>query len=186
MKFPLAVSTPAQLGLDPSALDRLTALVSDHVAEARYPGAQLALARHGKLALVRTFGDARLNPTRVPAGDETLWLLYSNTKVLTASAVWLLAERGALTFTDPVAAHLPGFEANGKADITIIQLLTHQGGFPNADMPSQAWDDHELLRKTVCEYTLEWAPGSRVPTGRPRWRAPNSATGSAIPTPRPR
>src|SRR5262249_52422744 len=36
------------------------------------------------------------------------------------------------------------------------------GGFPNADMPSQAWDDHELLRKTVCEYTPEWAPGSRV------------------------
>jgi CubicO group peptidase (beta-lactamase class C family) len=162
MTFPLAVSTPAQLGLDSAALERLTALVADHVAEGRYPGAQLAIARHGKLALLRTFGDARLAPVRVPAQDPTLWLLYSNTKVLTASAIWLLAERGALAFTDPVAAHVPGFEANGKGDITIIQVLTHQGGFPNGDMPAQAWDDHELLRKTVCEYTLEWAPGSRV------------------------
>jgi CubicO group peptidase (beta-lactamase class C family) len=61
-----------------------------------------------------------------------------------------------------VAAHVPGFEANGKGEITIIQLLSHQAGFPNADVPAQAWDDHELLRKTVCEFALEWEPGSRV------------------------
>ncbi|HEV8584287.1 MAG TPA: serine hydrolase domain-containing protein [Methylomirabilota bacterium] len=162
MKFPLASSTPTQLGLDGAALERLMELVTRHVAEARYPGAQLAIARHGKLALVRTLGDARLDPKRAAAKDDTLWLLYSNTKVLTACAVWLLAERGALAFTDPVAAHVPGFEVNGKGEITIIQLLTHQGGFPNADVPAQAWDDHELLRKTVCEFTPEFAPGSKV------------------------
>jgi CubicO group peptidase (beta-lactamase class C family) len=162
VKFPLTSSTPSELGLDAQALERLMELVTRHVANGRYPGAQLAIARGGKLALVRTLGDARLEPRRVAAKDDTLWLLYSNTKVLTASAVWLLAERGALAFTDTVAAHLPGFEANGKGEISVIQLLTHQGGFPNADMPAQAWDDHELLRKTVCEYTLEWAPGSKV------------------------
>jgi CubicO group peptidase (beta-lactamase class C family) len=162
MSFPLTPATPATVGLDPEAIDRLLQRVSGHVGEARYPGAQLAVARHGKLALVRTFGDARLDPRRVAATDETVWLLYSNTKVLTACAVWLLADRGALAFTDRVAAHIPGFEANGKGDITVIQLLSHQGGFPNAEVPSQAWDDHELLRKTVCEFSLEWAPGSRV------------------------
>ncbi|HEX3175222.1 MAG TPA: serine hydrolase domain-containing protein [Methylomirabilota bacterium] len=162
MSFPLPSASPASLGLDTAALDRLLAQVTRHVAEARYPGAQLAVARHGKLALVRTIGDARLDPTRMAAGDDSVWLLYSNTKVLTACAVWILADRGALSFTDRVAAHLPGFEANGKGDITLVQLLTHQAGFPNAEVPSQAWDDHELLRKVVCEFTLEWAPGSRV------------------------
>ena len=162
MSFPLTPASPADLGLDAAALDRLHAQITAHVADGRYPGAQVAVARHGKLALLRSFGDARLDPARVAASDDTLWLLYSNTKVLTACAVWLLAERGALAFTDRVAAHLPAFEANGKGEITLIQLLSHQAGFPNADMPSQAWDDHELLRKTVCEYALEWAPGSRV------------------------
>lgn len=162
MSFPLTPASPADLGLDAAALDRLHAQITAHVADGRYPGAQVAVARHGKLALLRSFGDARLDPARVPASDDTLWLLYSNTKVLTACAVWLLAEHGALAFTDRVAAHLPAFEANGKGEITLIQLLSHQAGFPNADMPSQAWDDHELLRKTVCEYALEWAPGSRV------------------------
>ncbi len=132
------------------------------MADGRYPAAQLALARHGKLAFVWTVGDARLDPARVAAADDTLWLLYSNTKVLTACAVWILAERGALAFTDKVAEHLPGFEANGKGEITLVQLLTHQAGFPSADVPKTAWEDHELLRRTVCGFTLEWTPGSRV------------------------
>ncbi len=82
--------------------------------------------------------------------------------MITASAIWVLAEQGALRFTDRVAEHVPGFEANGKGDITIIQLLSHQGGFPNADVPKAAWEDHELLRRAVSGFTLEWTPGSRV------------------------
>ena len=162
MSFPLSAGTPSSLGLDPRALERLQELITRHLAEGRYPGAQIALARDGKLALFRTFGDARIDPARTAAGDDSLWLLYSNTKVITACAVWILAEQGALRFTDRVAEHVPGFEANAKGDITIVQLLSHQGGFPNADVPKAAWEDHELLRRTVCAFTLEWTPGSRV------------------------
>ncbi|HYB71302.1 MAG TPA: serine hydrolase domain-containing protein [Candidatus Bathyarchaeia archaeon] len=162
MPFPLAAASPSSLDLDSRALDRLQELITRHLAEGRYPGAQIAVARHGKLALFRTFGDARLEPSRVPAREDTLWLLYSNTKVITACAVWILAEQGALRFTDRVAEHVPGFEANGKGDITILQLLSHQGGFPNADVPKAAWEDHELLRRAVSGFTLEWTPGSRV------------------------
>jgi CubicO group peptidase (beta-lactamase class C family) len=162
MTFPLAPSTPAALGLDPQPLERLGEIITGHLAEGRYPGAQIAVARHGKLALFRSFGEARLDPTRVPAREDTLWLMYSNTKVITACAVWILAERGALRYTDRVAEHVPGFEANGKGDLTIIQLLTHQGGFPGADVPKEAWTDHDLLRRAVCGFTLEWTPGSRV------------------------
>jgi len=154
--------TPASLDLDPKALDRLLETVTRHIAEGRYPGAQIAMARRGKLALFETIGDARIDPARAQASEDTLWLLYSNTKVVTACAVWLLVERGALSFTDKVAEHLPGFEANAKGDITVIQLLTHQGGFPNAQVPKTAWEDHDLLRKIVCAFTLEWTPGSRV------------------------
>jgi CubicO group peptidase (beta-lactamase class C family) len=162
MTVPLSAATPSSLGLDPRPLERLQELISRHLAEGRYPGAQIALARDGKLALFRTFGDARIDPARTAARDDTLWLLYSNTKVITACAVWVLAEQGALRFTDRVAEHVPGFEANGKGDITIVQLLSHQGGFPNADVPVAAWEDHELLRRAVCGFTLEWTPGSRV------------------------
>jgi CubicO group peptidase (beta-lactamase class C family) len=160
--FPLPASKPSALGLNDRALDRLQELITRHIAEGRYPAAQIAIARHGQLALIASFGDARTEPKRVAAADDSLWLLYSNTKVITASAVWMLAEQGALSFTDTVAAHLPGFEANGKGDITLIQLLSHQGGFPNALIPDAVWTDHDLLRRTVCNFTLEWTPGSKV------------------------
>src|SRR5437764_6164020 len=93
MTFPLDSASPASLDLDGKQLDRLRELVTRHVAEGRYPAAQLAVARHGKLAGVWTLGDARLEPARAAASDDTLWLLYSNTKVLTACAVWLLVEQ---------------------------------------------------------------------------------------------
>jgi CubicO group peptidase (beta-lactamase class C family) len=162
MAFPLPSATLAELGLAPEPLARLEALIGQHIAEGRYPGAQIAVARDGELALFRTFGDARLDPERVPASDDTLWLLYSNTKVITACALWVLAERGALRFTDTVAQHVPGFEANGKGGITVLELLTHQAGFPTAVVPVEAREDHDLLRRVVCGFTLEWTPGSRV------------------------
>jgi CubicO group peptidase (beta-lactamase class C family) len=162
MTTPLATASPSSLGLDPRQLERLHELVTRHVAEGRYPGAQFAIARHGKLGVFSTLGDARIEPRRVAAGDDTLWLMYSNTKVITACAVWLLVERGALSFADRVSDHVPGFEAHGKRDITVVQLLTHQGGFPSADVPPAAWEDHELLRRVVSGFTLEWTPGTRV------------------------
>jgi CubicO group peptidase (beta-lactamase class C family) len=140
-------------------IDRLIALIDGHIAEGRYPGAQIAIARNGRLALSRTFGKATLQK---PADDKTLWLLYSNTKVITAAALWVLAERGAFRFTDRIADHIPEFSRNGKGDITILQLMTHRAGFPGAVVPPAAWEDHALLKETVCNSSLEWTPGSRV------------------------
>jgi CubicO group peptidase (beta-lactamase class C family) len=162
MNFPLASSTPSALGFDQARLDQLARMIEGHIQQGRHPGAQIAVARRGQLALVKTFGDATIDPQRQPAADDTLWLLYSNTKVITACAVWLLVERGTLRFTDTIAQHVPGFEANGKGDITLLEVLTHRGGYPNADVPKEAWTDHELLRRVVCDFRLEWTPGSRM------------------------
>lgn len=164
MPFDLAPAEPGEMGLRPEALDRLCRIIEGHISDGFYPGAQIALARHGKLALSRTFGSARIDPARLPATDSTLWLLYSNTKVITAAAIWALVEDGALTFGDKIADHVPEFASHGKGEITLIQLLTHQAGFPSAAMPLSpaAWTDHELLRTLVCGFTLEWTPGSRL------------------------
>jgi CubicO group peptidase (beta-lactamase class C family) len=149
-------------GLRIEPIERMDSLITRHILEGRYPGAQLAIARHGKLAFTRNYGQARVSPA-MPARDDTLWRLYSNTKVITAAAIWVLVEDGLLSFNDRVAEHIPEFARNGKSNITIHQVLTHQGGFPNAPvMPPEAWEDHQLLKRLVCDYTLEWTPGSRL------------------------
>ena len=157
--FALPATDLAAANLRSEQIDRLIALIDTHIAEGRYPGAQIAIARHGKLALSRTFGKATL---KKPANDKTLWLLYSNTKVITAAALWVLAERGAFRFTDRVSDHVPEFARNGKGEITILQLMTHRAGFPNAVVPPAVWEDHALLHETVCNFSLEWTPGSRL------------------------
>ncbi|MBI2760317.1 MAG: beta-lactamase family protein [Chloroflexi bacterium] len=160
-RLPLPTAEPEELGLDPRRVGQLYQLVEAHVATGRYPGAQVAFARHGRLTAMRTFGRARLDPS-TPASDDTLWLLFSQTKVITTAALWQLVDQGALRFADRIADHVPEFARNGKDDITLFQVLTHQGGFPSAAVPREAWTDHELLRRTVCDFTLEWTPGSRV------------------------
>jgi CubicO group peptidase (beta-lactamase class C family) len=63
---------------------------------------------------------------------------------------------------DRVADHLPEFAARGKADITLQQVMTHQGGFPSGDVTQASWTDHALMRAQVCDFSLEWTPGSRL------------------------
>lgn len=159
---PIATASPESVGLDPDRLSYLDGLIEWHISENRYPGAQYAVARHGKLVRVATFGDARLQPSAVPADDRTLWLMFSQTKVIVTAALWQLVEAGELRFADRISDHIPEFDANGKADITLFEVITHQGGFPNAEVSEEAWEDHDLLRKTVSDFTLEWTPGSRV------------------------
>ena len=67
MTFPLQSATPDALGLDPDRLERMCAVIAGHVAEGLHPGGQVAVARHGRLALFRSFGQARTAPP-TPAG----------------------------------------------------------------------------------------------------------------------
>lgn len=153
-------ASPETLGLDAAKLDRACEIVTSHIAGGYHPGAQLAVARHGRLALYRAFGDATVAPS-CPVDEQTLFPLFSNTKVVTAAAVWTLVEEGKLRFADRVAEHVPGFEAHGKQDVTIAHLLTHQAGFPAAEVPPESFTDRERLRHAVCEFKLEWPPASR-------------------------
>jgi CubicO group peptidase (beta-lactamase class C family) len=160
--FPLPTADLESLGFRKNQIERLIALIEKHIAEGRYPGCQIALARHGKLALCKSFGNAVTEPATRAAADDTLWLLYSNTKVVTAVALWVLAERGLFGFSDKIADHVPEFAKNAKGNITVLQTITHQAGFPNAVVGKDAWADHKRLREVVSNFPLEFTPGSKV------------------------
>src|SRR6202790_2733933 len=111
--YPLPPGALKSLGFATKPLDHLDALIRSHIDEGRYPGAQIALARHGKLALFRSYGNAKTEHETVPATGQTLFLLFSQTKVLTSCAVWTLIEEGKLSFMDRIADHLPEFVQRG-------------------------------------------------------------------------
>lgn len=73
--FPLPPASPEEARLDRRQLERLDALIARHVAEGRHPGAEIAIARHGRLvhcATSATTGASRLGlPAPRPSGSSS-------------------------------------------------------------------------------------------------------------------
>lgn len=63
----LEKESPANLGIDEACLERLYERIEAHIAAGWYPGAAIAMARHGVLVAARTFGVARLAAADKPA-----------------------------------------------------------------------------------------------------------------------
>jgi CubicO group peptidase (beta-lactamase class C family) len=81
-----------------------------------------------------------------PWKEETLVLVFSATKGVTAVGANLLIQRGELDPEAPVATLWPEFAANGKDAITVGQVLSHQAGLPYVE------GDYTL------EESLSWTP----------------------------
>ncbi|MFE6101011.1 serine hydrolase domain-containing protein [Streptomyces laurentii] len=97
-----------------------------------------------------------------PWARDTLQLVYSATKGATATAAHVLAERGLLDLDAPVASYWPEFAANGKADIPVRWLLSHQAGLVALDQPlslelALAWDP---MAAALAAQRPLWTPGT--------------------------
>ena len=92
----LIAAKPEAVGIDSEKLDAVFARAKRDVDEGVLPSAQVAVARHGKLAGMRTFGTAVQDGEERPATDDTLYSIFSSTKAVVAVAVWLLFEEGLL------------------------------------------------------------------------------------------
>lgn len=159
MPHPIAAS-PESVGIDPEKLEDLFARAEREVREGRLPSVQVAVARHGQLAGARSFGSVTHEGRPAPATDETLYVVFSCSKAITSSAVWLLLEEGKLSLGDRVADVIPEFGTEGKGGITVEQLLTHTAGIPRAPYRQRDWD-WTRLPEVFARWRLNWEPGSR-------------------------
>lgn len=152
---------PEDVGIDSRRLEALFARAGRDVDEGVLPSAQVAVARHGRLAGVRTFGRATQGGVDAPATDATLYSVFSVTKAAIAVSVWQLLEAGKLNLAERVAEVIPEFGTNGKEVITIEQLLLLVGGFPYAPFHPDHWDDRGRRLAAFGKWRLNWEPGSR-------------------------
>jgi CubicO group peptidase (beta-lactamase class C family) len=153
--------TPEDVGVDSEALEALFARAERDVKEGVLPSAQVAVARRGKLAGMRTFGSAVQGGSEKTATDRTLYCIYSSTKGIVSVAAWLLMEEGLLRLDEKVADIIPEFGTNGKENITVEQLVTHTSGFPYAPLGPDRWNEREGRLEAFRRWRLNWEPGSR-------------------------
>jgi CubicO group peptidase (beta-lactamase class C family) len=153
--------TPEDVGIDSGRLEDVFARAQRDVDDGTLPSGQVAVARKGRLAAVRTFGSAVQGGVEQRATDETLYVIFSCTKAVVGVAVWLLFEEGLLRLDERVAEIIPEFGSNAKDAVTVEQVLTHTSGFPRAPMPPGTWTDRSMRVEAFSRWRLTWEPGSR-------------------------
>jgi len=90
-------------------------------------GASVCVYHRGR-AVVDLWGGHADRDTGRPWERDTLQIVFSSTKGVTAACVHLLAERGELDLDAPVARYWPEFGTAGKDHITVASVLSHQAG----------------------------------------------------------
>jgi CubicO group peptidase (beta-lactamase class C family) len=99
----------------------------------------------------------------VPWQDDTITLVYSATKGVTSVCANLLVQRGQLDPEATVASIWPEFAANGKQDITVAQVMSHQAGLPMVEgdftlEETLAW---KPMVEALAGQKPIWAPGTK-------------------------
>jgi len=141
-------------------------------------GASVSIAVEDKVVFHKNYGYTSVSK-QYPVTDNTVFRLASNTKIITAVAVFLCHQKGLLNVNDYVDQYLPGFDNLRIEDkdgnlseetyrITIRQVLDHSSGFGSGDFESRTFDALTLderrdLKTAVSHYTvcpLFFRPGS--------------------------
>jgi CubicO group peptidase (beta-lactamase class C family) len=153
--------SPESVGIDPEKLEAVFDRAEKEVREGILPSSQIAIARHGKIAGMRTVGSVKFLGREALATNDTLYCVFSSTKAITSAAAWLLIQEGKLHTDEIVADIIPEFGSNGKDVITVEQLFTHTAGFPTAPFPPPAFRDREKRLEIFAKWRLNFEPGSR-------------------------
>ncbi len=130
----IPAASPGTLGFDGTRLADVVAYLRTEVDSGAFPGAVIAVGRHGRLALLAPVGRYGLDDSR-PVEAGTLYDLASLTKVVgLTTACMLLVDAGRLELDAPIARYVPEFRGAMKDQVTVRHLLTHSAGLV-ADLP---------------------------------------------------
>lgn len=124
-------------------------------------GCSVAVYHKGKLVVDLVAGWADRAKTKEYA-DDALQVVFSTTKGVTATAVAMCVERGLLSYELPVAHYWPEFAQNGKGNVTVAQLLSHQAGLYTVERHMEL---EEILHWNTITAELAgmaplWEPGT--------------------------
>ena len=125
-------------------------------------GGACCVYRNGE-KIVDLWGGVRDKSTRDPWLDDTMVVTYSTTKGLAAMAVALAHSRGLIDYEERVSTYWPEFAQNGKENITVRQLLSHQAGLFAFDEPvdKSTVADLDRLADVMARQKPAWEPGTR-------------------------
>lgn len=126
-------------------------------------GAACAIYHKGE-SVVDLWGGYRDSDKGLPWEEDTLILVFSTTKGFSALALALAHSRGYFDYDERVATYWPEFSQNGKENITIRQLLSHQAGLCRVDKLGIEYIsdlDTRAVSEELAKQKPSWNPGEK-------------------------
>jgi CubicO group peptidase (beta-lactamase class C family) len=146
---------------DPS--DAVRKVLQSLVDEGPEVGLQVAAYLDGKLVVDAWAGLADEASGR-PVDGDTLFMLSSTTKGVTATCVAILAGQGKLDYDRSVSSYWPEFGAHGKDKVTVREAIAQRSGVPQTpEGYTPEWlSDWDRMCRGIADLTPMFPPGERT------------------------
>jgi CubicO group peptidase (beta-lactamase class C family) len=158
----VAVPSDAVQGFVAAGFEAVAEEFRRNLTERGDSGAAFAAFAGGRLVVDLWGGLAA--PERPRAWERnTIAAIFSGTKGLLATGLLVLVERGSLELDQPVCVYWPEFAAQGKSDVLVRHLVSHQAGLPGittAVSAREATDASRMAQLLASQATIH-RPGSR-------------------------
>ena len=125
-------------------------------------GAAVAAYWHGE-KVVDLWGGRRKPDSDEPWNADTMVVVMSTTKGLAAMTLAIANSRGWLDYDAPVSKYWPEFAQNGKAKVTVRQLIGHEAGLVLLDekLTIEKMHDLDYVAHMLARQKPAWRPGTR-------------------------
>jgi CubicO group peptidase (beta-lactamase class C family) len=125
-------------------------------------GAACAVYHRGE-KVVDLWGGIRNKDTGEQWEEDTMVLVFSSTKGMASMAVAVAHSRGLFDYDERVATYWPEFAQNGKEQVTVRQLFSHQAGVCAIDEPLdlEKLADPDKVAAAIANQKPAWEPGTR-------------------------
>lgn len=148
----LQYGIPEEVGVDSGTLNiKVDSLVNLGIKRAMMPGAQVVIARRGKVIYDKSFGYHTYKKRRA-VRPEDIYDVASMTKILASLPLLMeLESQGSLDLEDKLGTLIPALKGSNKASITLKEALSHYGRF-KAWIPFYLKTIDSITKKPSKEY----------------------------------
>jgi CubicO group peptidase (beta-lactamase class C family) len=127
----IAMFSRAALAQTPSFIkDSLDSYITTGLKDWNIPGLSIVVIKDGKVIMMKGYG-VRDIQSQKPVDENTLFMIASNTKLFTGTALALLETRGKLSLNDNITKYFPGYRLYDTVTtklVTVRDMLTHRIG----------------------------------------------------------
>ncbi|KAB7530475.1 serine hydrolase [Flagellimonas olearia] len=126
----LGYSIPERVGLSSTGLAEVDSLVHSGLDSLMFPGAQVLVARKGKVVYNKSFGKPTYDSTR-HVNANSIYDLASLTKILsTLPLIMKMEEEGKIALNNTFQELVPEYGETELKDVTVLKALSHYGRLP--------------------------------------------------------